>query len=95
MGIFNSRNGYKDYHLQSRLHFRIHASQSDLKAKLKRQSDDTNPEEEEFLDAESGEEDAIEATEDVMINPEYSLSCKYNRQITEQDAAKILQESSK
>ena len=34
---FYFRNNYKDYYLLSRLHFRIHAVQTEIRAKLKAQ----------------------------------------------------------
>ena len=88
------RNDFKDYSLQSRLHFRIHSAQGDLKNLMSgKEKNNTSSIEEandaieddqecEFLDAEEGE----------FKDPDFSASnLAFKTAITDEDARKIIE----
>ncbi len=93
--LFSSlvRNEYKDYSLQSRLHFRIHAAQTEMKkekrsakkGKKKPDSEDASPS---TNSSSSFQEDF---TVDEMLPEAGMKSTKHEDSITEEDALRLIQ----
>ena len=99
--VLNFRNDFKDYSLQSRLHFRIHSAQSDLKKQLKGKKsegaqtrgsivDDCN-EALEVLDLDKDCE-FLDAEDGEFKEPEQlDPNLTFKTAITEEDARKIIE----
>ena len=75
-----AKNDYKDYTLQSRLHFRIHSAQTEIRAKLKARKESSTTHQE-------GHDDNIDR---IMPLVEQPMS-NFEIPMTEDEAKKIIQ----
>ena len=88
------RNDFKDYSLQSRLHFRIHSAQGDLKNLMSGKKEDNVPSVEEAFDAYEDDQECefLDAEEGEFKDPDYSTSnLAFKTSITDDEARKIIE----
>ena len=88
------RNDFKDYSLQSRLHFRIHSAQGDLKNLMSGKEKNNSSSIEEANDAIEDDQECefLDAEEGELKDPDFSASnLAFKTAITDEDARKIIE----